>query len=657
MEFKLSNLKNQLELNKADLNKYYREKINAENKTRLTNSNFTIISSNCNGSMMLNDLGMQFKSPFVNLYVRPKYFVRYLKNIHHYNQCQLNFIHDKQENFPIAFLDDVEIRFLHYSSEEEAAEKWYSRTKRMNLDNYFVIMSERDGCTYQDLLDFDALPILNKVVFTHKHYPDIKSSIYIPGFEDDGEVGVLLDFSGYFGQRHFDAFDYISWFNGVSIDTLKQQTLTRQNRHVVGIRTHQWTSLEESLYKKLLAYFQPDEILVVVDETKNTVQTPSVIKKIPLNTELMNRLGILAKHPNPKGLGWLCGDYFYYALADAINAQYYWLIEPDVDFTFANIGDFFSKYENEDCDALLHNFGPASDSWAWTKRAYQIHDTAYQAFFPLSRLSTQAIQSCLIERKRLTKDFLANNTDLYMYPNDESLVATSVVKHGLRAMRLNRPEFDYFQHFSYQNSIVAPSGVAYFLQENQVIHPARSPEKFARLLADDVNTVIANSSTLQACINRSYFHKDDIATIVNFLHQGIGKQLQKMLEQKAQADYLRHFSYQLLAKKAYQLSAEISYKAWVWKNIVSVLDAHIADSVHSLEYIIQDNKLICNVFTRRGDDGFLVSLAIQQKHPYKNNGDKVCLMTSSLDANDLESKIEDLLEFFIKEINNYYQQR
>lgn len=40
-------------------------------------------------------------------------------------------------------------------------------------------MHERKECVYDDFLKSDYLPFKNKVVFTHKNYPKIKSSFYV----------------------------------------------------------------------------------------------------------------------------------------------------------------------------------------------------------------------------------------------------------------------------------------------------------------------------------------------------------------------------------------------------------------------------------------------------------------------------------------------
>jgi uncharacterized protein (DUF1919 family) len=103
---------------------------------------------------------------------------------------------------------------MHYKSEEEARKKWNTRKKRINYDNIFIIMTDRDGCTKQDLEEFDKLDYKNKVVFTHIEYKDIKSSFYIKGFENEEQIGHIYEFKNEnVGIKYYDEFDYIAWFN------------------------------------------------------------------------------------------------------------------------------------------------------------------------------------------------------------------------------------------------------------------------------------------------------------------------------------------------------------------------------------------------------------------------------------------------------------
>lgn len=198
------------------INDILRKRINKINRRKLKNNDFSLIASNCNGGFILHDLGMRFNSPFINLWLKPKDFIKFLQNIKHYLNCELTFVKEVGVDHPIGALDDIKIYFTHYKTEEEAKSKWIERSKRINYNNLFIIFTDRDGCTYQDLCDFDNLPYENKIVFTHLPYPELKSSFYIKGWEKENSVGSCYKFKNKFtGKKYYDEFDYISWFNQV----------------------------------------------------------------------------------------------------------------------------------------------------------------------------------------------------------------------------------------------------------------------------------------------------------------------------------------------------------------------------------------------------------------------------------------------------------
>ena len=175
----------------------------------------SVISANCVGALMLHDLDEPFNSPFVNLYMKPRDFIRYLQNMAHYDQQTLVF-EPTNKPYSVGKLGDILIHFMHYDSARDAQEKWETRLKRVNLDNLFIIMTDRDepaGVPYEDLVDFDNLPFKNKVVFTNKPYPELASAFYIKGFEQETQVGDLFAFSGWNGAKYYDQFDYVGWFN------------------------------------------------------------------------------------------------------------------------------------------------------------------------------------------------------------------------------------------------------------------------------------------------------------------------------------------------------------------------------------------------------------------------------------------------------------
>ena len=66
-----------------------RNRINMCNRAKLRNMEMSILSSNCAGGVMSHDLGLPFRSQFVNLALRPKDFVKYLRDLDYYNSLDV----------------------------------------------------------------------------------------------------------------------------------------------------------------------------------------------------------------------------------------------------------------------------------------------------------------------------------------------------------------------------------------------------------------------------------------------------------------------------------------------------------------------------------------------------------------------------------------
>ncbi len=183
-------------------------------KLKLKNKKPSVIASNCNGAFILHDLGLRFNSPFVNLWIKPSDYLKLLQNFDKYMQADIIEITEEGINYPIGRLIDINIYFQHYASFQEAVDKWKERRKRIDLDNLFILFTDRDGCTIDDLIVFDSLPFKNKVVFTNKKYSQIKSAFYISGFENLESVGHCFEYMpNKKGKKYYDQFDYVNWFN------------------------------------------------------------------------------------------------------------------------------------------------------------------------------------------------------------------------------------------------------------------------------------------------------------------------------------------------------------------------------------------------------------------------------------------------------------
>ena len=194
-----------------------RGRINQRNRKRLKNKEVTILSSNCTGGILSHDLGLQFRSPTVNLYMKCDDFVRFCENLDYYLNKDFEECRDPEiiedRTYPIGYLDDLTVYFVHYRSFEEAVQKWNERKKRIRWDNIFILHTDREGCSEEMKDRFEKLPY-PKVLFTHLPNEKHPSCFYLKGYEEQDCVGIITDHNTMDGKRPVDQFDYVAWLNG-----------------------------------------------------------------------------------------------------------------------------------------------------------------------------------------------------------------------------------------------------------------------------------------------------------------------------------------------------------------------------------------------------------------------------------------------------------
>ena len=160
---------------------------------------FTIISNNCWGGHVYRYFNLPYSSPTIGLYFFTEDYLKFLTKLEYYLSLDIKFITHEQSRYsailkerntppcPIGVLDDIEIVFLHYHSEEEAKTKWNRRKERMDRNRIIVKMTEQNLCTPEHLKVFDALPYKNKFVFVHRDYK-LPSQVVCKEFAKSGEV-------------------------------------------------------------------------------------------------------------------------------------------------------------------------------------------------------------------------------------------------------------------------------------------------------------------------------------------------------------------------------------------------------------------------------------------------------------------------------------
>ena len=197
-------------------------------RRKLQKKEISILCNNCTGGFIYHDLGLQFRSPTINMFFHGLDFFDFIEHLEYYIQKPLIQIPNPgydptAPDYPVAILQgdggvirDIELHFLHYHSFEEARKKWESRKNRMCWDSMYLIWTfmgiEPDKEVYNRAQN---LPIKNKVIFVNHPVDKITypNFFYIKGFESQIGTGVLSRYMNLKGQRYYDQFDLVDWIN------------------------------------------------------------------------------------------------------------------------------------------------------------------------------------------------------------------------------------------------------------------------------------------------------------------------------------------------------------------------------------------------------------------------------------------------------------
>ncbi len=195
---------------------YYRPALNEEIRRKLDGIEFTVFSNNCLGGVFYHDAGRQFTSPTINMAFDGEDFIKFCENPKHYFEWdKFDFFKWPGHDYPLARIDDIEARFVHYHSENECIEKWRQRASRVVWDNIFIIATDVDGMYQEKWMErFDKLPYENKIMFVAREWPQYNWTVRVPAFKNRNCVHILTDFTNCRGQRYYEtAFDIAGWIS------------------------------------------------------------------------------------------------------------------------------------------------------------------------------------------------------------------------------------------------------------------------------------------------------------------------------------------------------------------------------------------------------------------------------------------------------------
>ena len=192
-----------------------RARRNGQMQKLLGDAQFTIFSNNCLGGVFYHDAGREFLSPLINTAMDGEDFLRFLERPQHYLAQEMRFISWPGYDYPIARLDDIEIRFVHYATPEEAEKKFRERAQRILWDKVFIIATNHDGLGKPECMArFDRLPYRNKIMFVSGDYPQYDWALCVPQFRGRFQLRVMTNYANFRGERYYEtAFDLARWIS------------------------------------------------------------------------------------------------------------------------------------------------------------------------------------------------------------------------------------------------------------------------------------------------------------------------------------------------------------------------------------------------------------------------------------------------------------
>lgn len=186
----------------------------------IQNKSRTILANNCISGIISHDLNWQFKSPTINLFTRAEDFITMLEHFPFSFLTEIKEFHEIGINNPLGLVSlpndlKVKINFLHYKSFQEANKAWVKRSKRIDLKNMKVIITDNSDISHSDMERFLRLPFDKKmIVFDKDKYEFLgKDSAYLFETPDSKPINIL-DFknTGFpLGKRIYEDKPIIKW--------------------------------------------------------------------------------------------------------------------------------------------------------------------------------------------------------------------------------------------------------------------------------------------------------------------------------------------------------------------------------------------------------------------------------------------------------------
>lgn len=168
-------------------------------RRRVKNRRFLIIASDCNGGLLLHDLGMPFATPTINMAFHG--FEKLCTHLDEYLALTPVPMDAPERSYPMFTLGETVIEGTHYKSHAAFLDAWERRLARFRAQRAqgceVLLMASEDSLSENGgLSEFLSAPY-RKVCFTNDPHKTGKEFVYIPdrprcGYRDSWRTAGLL---------------------------------------------------------------------------------------------------------------------------------------------------------------------------------------------------------------------------------------------------------------------------------------------------------------------------------------------------------------------------------------------------------------------------------------------------------------------------------
>ncbi|GAL86706.1 glycosyl transferase family protein [Sporocytophaga myxococcoides] len=190
----------------------------------LSNKHFTIVSDDNWGEELYKAFNLPRLTPFIGTHIYNKDFVKLTDKFSYYINQKIKFIDLSESNnikefrhtygtqYPIGKLDDIEIHFTKFRSEQDALNSWEDGKNNIVWDNiYFKMDASHEGENIDEINNFQKTQVKNKVCFLNHHDKNKLKELV------NKDNLIIMDFwnpqSDIFFPYSISTFDVITWLN------------------------------------------------------------------------------------------------------------------------------------------------------------------------------------------------------------------------------------------------------------------------------------------------------------------------------------------------------------------------------------------------------------------------------------------------------------